>query len=133
AVGEQADATLAGAKTAGSQAFSMLQTSITDTFTAAGKTMSGITDAASAEKALPALKAMPKQLESIQTGLSALPSDSQSKLSATLRTSAQTLNAGIEKAMAIPGVADKIRPHVAPIQEQLKAFAPTAQPAASSY
>ena len=50
----------------------------------------------------------------------------RAKLTSTLRPLAEKLNAAIDKAMAIPGVADKIRPYVQPVRDKLTALLPPA-------
>jgi hypothetical protein len=89
---------------------------LTDSFTK-------ITDPASAEAAIPKLKEISTKVDSLNALASKLPADARSSISSVLGTSMTKLKEVSEKAMAIPGVSEKLKPVVEPLMKKLNALA----------
>jgi hypothetical protein len=89
-----------------------------------------IKDAASAEAALPKLKELSANLDTIKTGLSALGADAKTSTAAALKTAADKLTPMFDKALRMPGVKEKIGPVVEDIRKKLADIS-TADPAAA--
>ncbi len=106
------DARLAGSEIAGAGKVSAVTDQITSFFSSATDAFSGIADAASAEAALPRLRAMTSQLATLESAINELPQDARIQATSLFGSSFDTLKLAINKAMAIPGVADKIKPVV---------------------
>jgi hypothetical protein len=119
------DATLAAAKLVPNDAAAALTTKTNDLFKSASDTFASITDPALAEQSVSKLRDLSTGLDSIQASSSALPADARSKLADTIRTWADKLNPAMDKAMAVPGVGDKISPLATEIREKLAALTKT--------
>ncbi|MGH7213476.1 MAG: DUF937 domain-containing protein [Tepidisphaeraceae bacterium] len=92
--------------------------SVTDSFTT-------ITDPASAQAAVPKLRDATDKLGGLQTSMSALPADARNQVAGSIKTWADKLNPLIDKAMAIPGVGDRIGPVVKDMRSKLSALTGT--------
>jgi hypothetical protein len=104
-----------------------ISTKLTDSMKAATDTFTSITDSASADTAIPKLRDFSSQLDSIKTLADKLPAQSKQQVSAWLKPMVDKLNPLIDKAMALPGVSDKINPVVTDIRTKLESL--TAIPA----
>jgi hypothetical protein len=85
-------------------------------------TLTNIKDAASAEAALPKLRSLNTSLDGISTTLAALPEDTRKPVATMIGSSYTRLKELSDKAMAIPGVAEKVRPVVDPMLAKLQAL-----------
>jgi hypothetical protein len=102
-------------------------TKINDSIKSATDTFSSITDSASADTALPKLRDFSTQLDSIQSLTDKLTASGKSQVSSLLKPMVDKLNPLIDKAMALPGVSNKISPVVNDIRTKLNSL--TATPA----
>ncbi len=97
---------------------------LTSTFDGLTETLSGITDAASAEAALPKLEEMSSGLDSL-TGLAdQLPEGAISGITEMVSGGLASLDGVIANLESIPGVGDVIKPLLDQIKEKLAAFTP---------
>ena len=87
-----------------------VNTQVTDFVKSTTESLAGIKDAASAEAALPKLRNLSDEFDSIKTATNALPTDTRTGVISTLRTASADLTKTIDKLNAIPGVSDKIKP-----------------------
>jgi hypothetical protein len=110
AVPDPRDATLASAEIP--PAATALRDEVSGWFKSATQTFSGITDAASAEAALPKLRELSTQIQTVETSLRGLPVDARASVTSLFGTSWDTLKPAIDRALAIPGVAERIKPVV---------------------
>jgi len=92
-------------------------------FGGATDTLSGITDAASAEAALPALEGVGESLGGISGMIDQVPEAARGPLNAIISNGVSALQPLIESASAIPGVGAIIEPIVGPIMETLNGLA----------
>ena len=83
---------------------------VTDVFTNATTALNGITDAASAEAALPKLNGINDSLTKLGGLVGQLPAEGKASLAALVSGSLANLEALIAKVSAIPGVGDIIKP-----------------------
>ena len=95
-----------------SPTLSAVQDQITGFFKSSTDAFNGITDASSAEAALPKLRDLNTKLDTVKTAIGALPADSKTQVTAQFGSLLGTLKPTIDKVMAIPGVSDKIKPVV---------------------
>jgi hypothetical protein len=79
--------------------------------------LDSIKDVASAEAALPSLKDSLAKVETMATGISALPAEGKSMFSGLIKGQLDKLNPILEKITAIPGIGDTVKQ----VLEQLKA------------
>jgi hypothetical protein len=100
-----------------------IATRFTDITRKLSETFTSITDPASAEAALPKLRDASKALDSLSGLTSSLPADTRSQLVSLADASRSTLKTAADKAMAIPGVGDKIRPVVEELIKKIDALA----------
>lgn len=84
--------------------------------------LSGITDEATAETALPQLQELNTKLAGIKSTWSTLPESAKSSISSIAGTSLGTLKDQAGKVLAIPGVSEKIKPTVDAILSNLSAL-----------
>lgn len=84
--------------------------------------VSGITDAASATAALPKLQAADGAIGKLQAVIGALSADQKAALVTTAKPLVATLNGALDKALAIPGVSDVIKPTVDALKAKLAAL-----------
>lgn len=92
---------------------------VTDSISSVRSTLNGITDAASAQAALPRLQAATSQIDKV-SGMSAQLSEGQRKMLAGLVTPGMsTLNQLFDRVLAIPGVAEVIKPTIDALRAKL--------------
>jgi hypothetical protein len=91
-------------------------TNLTESFTK-------IKDPASAEAAIPKFKEISTKVDSLNAMASNLPSDARQSISSALSGSMTKLKELADKAMAIPGVSEKLKPVVEPLMQKLNALA----------
>jgi hypothetical protein len=109
---DNANANLAAAKLPGSDMLASAKDQISGFFKSSTDAFSGITDAASAEAAIPKLQDLNAKLDSVRTAIGALPADTKAQATSQFTSLFDSIKPTIDKVMAIPGVADKIKPVV---------------------
>jgi hypothetical protein len=95
---------------------------VTGVFESATATLNGVTDAASAEAALPKLNELNDSLTKLGGLVDQLPAEGKSALAASVSGSLSNLEALVAKVNAIPGVGDLIKPVAEPMLEKLRAM-----------
>jgi hypothetical protein len=88
--------------------------------TSAVDALTNIKDSASAEAALPALRELSSKLDGVTTSLNAMPEDARKPIVQTLGSTFTKIKELAEKAMAIPGAGEKLRPVVEPMLDKLR-------------
>jgi len=92
---------------------------VTDSISGVRSTLNGVTDAASAQAALPRLQTATSQIDKVN-GMLAQLSDGQRKMLAGLVSPGMsTLNQLFDKVLAIPGVAEIIKPTIDTLRAKL--------------
>ena len=85
--------------------------------------LSGITDAASAEAALPALNAARTKLDDLTPTVEQLPADAKATLASAVTGMLPELRTLVDKVNGIEGVGGVVKPAVEPIMAKLDAWA----------
>ena len=98
-------------------------TQLTDMFGGATDTLTGITDAASAEAAVPALEGVSENLSGLTGMIEQIPEAARGPLSSIISNGVAALQPLVETASAIPGVGAIIEPIVGPLMETLNGLA----------
>lgn len=93
---------------------------LTSVFDSLSGTFEKVTDVESAKAALPELETMDKQLETASAGLAAIPELFRGPLVKKLQDSFPAVEAMVEKALAIPGVSDVLKPVVDSMMSRIK-------------
>ena len=96
---------------------------VTDTLNSLQSTMSGITDVASAQAALPRLQAAQSQIDRIGSTLSQMSPDQRQTLSSLVAPVLPKVNEMFDKVLAIPGVSDVLKPTIDALRARLSSFA----------
>src|SRR5262249_28033129 len=81
-------------------------------FKSTTETFASITDASSADAALPKLQDLTRKLDGISGAVNALPPDAKAQVTSQFQSLLATLKPKIDQAMAIPGISDRIKPVV---------------------
>ena len=92
---------------------------VTDSVTSLRTTLGGITDAASAQAALPKLQAVTGQIEKVDGLLAQLSPDQRKVLAGVATPLMPTLNELFDKVLAIPGVAELLKPTIDVLKTKL--------------
>jgi hypothetical protein len=100
-----------------------LSTALSNTAKSLTETLTGIKDAASAEAALPTLRELNGNLESVRSAVDTLPEAGKSTIQALARSALDKLRGLVDKLLAMAGVRDKIKPIADAIMNNLKALA----------
>ena len=95
---------------------------LTGLFGTLTKTLGGVTDVATAEAAVPALKDLIPTLDAIKAGTAGLPDAGKATVKEAVGKGMGSLSGIIDTVMAIPGVGDILRPIVGPMLDVLKAL-----------
>jgi hypothetical protein len=74
--------------------------------------LSGITDVASATKAVPKLTELNNQLDALKSQMDKLPADGKARIAELIKTNLGKLEDQFAKLLWVPGVGDKIKPLV---------------------
>jgi hypothetical protein len=119
------DATLASVNLAGAEQIATLKDQTTAFFKSTTDAFNGITDAASAEAALPKLRELSTKLDTMKTAVGALPADAKTTVNSLFETSLASLKPIITKVLAIPGVSEKIKPVVDELLSKINGLAGT--------
>jgi hypothetical protein len=96
---------------------------VTTFFDGAQETLQGITDAASAQAALPKLEEMRTNVDQMSDLADQLPSEGKQALAGRVSSAMPALLELIDKMMAIPGVSDVLKPVVDPMRAKLESLA----------
>jgi hypothetical protein len=96
---------------------------LSDALTSLQTTVTGITDAASANAALPKLQAAEGEIGKLQATIGALSAEQKTALVTTVKPLVATLNGLLDKVLAIPGVSDVLKPTVDSLKTKLAALA----------
>ncbi|MBL0371440.1 DUF937 domain-containing protein [Rhizobium sp. KVB221] len=94
-----------------------------DTLTSLQTAVGGITDAASAQAALPKLQAAQADIDKIATGFGQLSAAQKTALAAVVKPMVPTLNGLFDKVLAIPGVSEVLKPTIDAIRAKLATLA----------
>ncbi len=86
------------------------QADLSGTIDRAAGALRGVTDVESAKAALPALQAVAREIETLSSTIASQPSGVRSSIAASASTALSTLKSLGDKALAIPGVGEVLRP-----------------------
>jgi hypothetical protein len=93
-----------------------------DNATVLGTTLTGITDVASAQAALPKLRDLSVQIDKVGRMIGSLSVEQRRVVSGLVNPIMPTLNQLFDKLLAIPGIAEVLRPTINTLKEQLAAL-----------
>lgn len=96
---------------------------VTDTLASLQTALSGVTDAATAQSALPQLQTATGAIDQVSGMLGQLSAEQKASLAALAKPSIDTLNALFDKVLAIPGVSDVLKPAIDALRPKLAALA----------
>lgn len=96
---------------------------ITDSLNSLQSTVTGITDVASAQAALPKLQEAQTQIDKLAATLGQLTADQRKMLSSVVAPVLPKLNELFDKVLAIPGVSELLKPTLDAIRTKLATFA----------
>jgi hypothetical protein len=99
-----------------------LATSYSEVFSALGTSLASITDAPSAQAALPGLEQASRNLDGLGPLVSGLPVAAQDQVKRSLETSKTNLQTQIDRVLAIPGVREILQPILDAIMSKLTAL-----------
>ena len=92
---------------------------VTDSFTNLRTTLAGITDAASAQAALPKLREVTAQIDKVDGMLGQLSPEQRRVLAGVVNPLMPSLNQLFDKVLAIPGVAELLKPTIDALRAKL--------------
>lgn len=95
-----------------------------DTLASLQTTLNGVTDAASAQTAVPQLQTAADNLAKVEGTLGQLSAEQKTALSGLIKPGLASLNALFDKVLAIPGVSDILKPTIDGLKAKLTALAP---------
>jgi Bacterial protein of unknown function (DUF937) len=96
---------------------------VNDSLTTLRTTLGGVTDAASAQAALPKLREVTAQIDKARDLRGKMSSEDQKILVASVKPALPTLNQLLDKVLAVPGVPDDLKPTVDALKTKLTALA----------
>ena len=96
---------------------------VTDSITNLRTTLAGITDAASAQAALPRLREVTAQVDKVGGMVGQLSAEQRKVLAGLVNPMMPTLNQLFDKVLAIPGVAEVLKPTIDALKAKLAALA----------
>ena len=96
---------------------------VTDSVTSLRTTLGGITDAASAQAALPKLREVTDQIDKVDNLLGQLSPEQRKVLAGMVNPLMPTLNQLFDKVLAIPGVAELLKPTIDALKAKLAVLA----------
>jgi hypothetical protein len=96
---------------------------VTDNLTSLRTTLGGITDAASAQAALPKLQEVAAQIDKVDGLSKQLSAEQRKSLAGLVNPVMPTLNQLFDKVLAIPGVSDELKPAVDALKAKLAVLA----------
>lgn len=92
---------------------------VTDSITSLRTALSGITDTASAQEAIPKLQEVTGQIDKVDGLLGRLSPEQRKVLAGTVNPSMPTLNELFDKVLAIPGVSELLKPTIDSLRTKL--------------
>ena len=95
---------------------------VTGWFASLTKSLGGITDAATADAALPILKEAAGKLDVVKTALDKLPAAGKASILSIIKSNLEGFKKVIATVTSIPGVGDKLKPVIDPIMSTLNAL-----------
>jgi hypothetical protein len=99
-----------------------LTSEFTSLFDKFGKTLAGVTDAASAQAAVPELQKMNDQIDPLKESLEKLPAAVRPAVNKAIETSTKVFQEQSEKVLALPGVGDVLKSVIDGIVKKLVAL-----------
>ena len=96
---------------------------VTDSIAGLRTTLNGVTDTASAEAALPKLRDVTAQIDKVDGMIGQLSSEQRKLLAGLVNPVMPVLNQLFDKVLAIPGVAELLKPAIDPLKAKLEALA----------
>jgi len=96
---------------------------VTDSIASLRTTLNGVTDTASAEAALPKLRDVTAQIDKVDGMIGQLSSEQRKLLAGLVNPVMPVLNQLFDKVLAIPGVAELLKPAIDPLKAKLEALA----------
>jgi hypothetical protein len=96
---------------------------VTDNITSLRTTLDGVTDAASAQTALPKLQEVAAQIDKVDAMIGQLSPEQRKLLAGLVNPLMPTLNQLFDKVLAIPGVAELLKPAIDTVKAKLTALA----------
>jgi Bacterial protein of unknown function (DUF937) len=95
---------------------------VTDSITSLRTTLSSVTDTASAQAALPQLRDVTAQIDKVDGLIGQLSPEQRKTLAGVVNPVMSTLNGLFDKVLAIPGVADVLKPTIDLLKDRLAAL-----------
>jgi hypothetical protein len=95
---------------------------VTDNITSLRTTLDGVTDAASAQAALPKLREVTTQIDKVDGLLGQLSPEQRKVLAGMVNPLMPTLNQLFDKVLSIPGVAELLKPTIDALRAKLVAL-----------
>jgi len=92
---------------------------VTDNITSLRTTLDGVTDAASAQTALPKLREVAAQIDKVDAMIGQLSPEQRKLLSGLVNPLMPTLNQLFDKVLSIPGVAELLKPTIDALRGKL--------------
>jgi hypothetical protein len=96
---------------------------VTDFFRSATATLTGIKDTASADAAIPKLRDLSLQLDSLRSSMDQLPLDLKARIAALIRDHGAKLTPVFDSVVAMPVVGDRLKPLVEELRTKMSALA----------
>jgi hypothetical protein len=100
-----------------------LDTQVSNSIASLRTTLDGITDVASAQAALPKLREFVAQIDKVDDGAGQLSAEQRKLLAALVNPAMSDLNQLCDKVLAVPGVAEVLKPSVDAVKAKLTALA----------
>ncbi|SOC35172.1 uncharacterized protein DUF937 [Rhizobium subbaraonis] len=95
---------------------------VTDTLASLQTALGGVTDAATAQSALPQVQTATDAIDKVSGMLGQLSAEQKASLAALAKPSIDTLNGLFDKVLAIPGVSDILKPAIDALRPKLAAL-----------
>jgi hypothetical protein len=99
-----------------------VSSAVTALFDNAGKTLADVTDAATAQAAVPKLQEMDKEIDSLTSTIGKLPAEAQTAVKSLISTSLKTMQEQADKVLGIAGVGDILKPIIEGIVKKITAI-----------
>jgi hypothetical protein len=90
-------------------ALSRVTDEVTDVFRSTTATLAGVTDAASADAAMPKLQSALTSLDTVKRDVLGLPASVSSSINSVIRNSMPSLTAQIDRVKGLPGLSDSVK------------------------
>jgi hypothetical protein len=97
---------------------------VTDSIANLRSTLGGVTDAASAEAALPKLRNITAQIDQVDDLIGRMTPEQRKLLAAIVNPAMPTLNQLFDKVLAIPGVSEVLKPTIDLLKAKLALLTP---------